>query len=68
MLLKVIFHRIVDYKSVILGFRMFNMISRKHLKPVLATLKSLDIFSLTATLTQIGTSVEGSPRGSFLGV
>ena len=49
-------------KSDIFGFGTSNMISRKDIKPVLASFKNLDIFSLSATLTHNGSSV-GPPPG-----
>ena len=58
-LLMIIFHRVMGCKSDIFGFGTSNMISRKDIMPVLASFKNLDIFSLSATLTHNGSSVEG---------
>ena len=44
-------------KSDIFGFGTSDMISRKEIKPVSASFKNLDIFSLSATLTHNGSSV-----------
>ena len=56
-LLMIIFHRVMGCKSDIFGFGTSDMISRKDIKPVSASFKNLDIFSLSATLTHNGSSV-----------
>ena len=56
----IIFHRVMGCKSDIFGFGTSDMISRKDIKPVSASFKNLDIFSLSATLTHNGSSVEGA--------
>ena len=56
-LLMIIFHGVMGCKSDIFGFGTSDMISRKEIKPVSASFKNLDIFSLSATLTHNGSSV-----------
>ena len=55
----IIFHRVMDYKSIKSTFGIRNVIFRNDLKPILASFKEFHIFSLSATLTQIDTSVGG---------
>ena len=70
MIYKANFHIVFGNKIDKWAFGTFNLLSRKLLKPVSAIFRKLPNFSLSATLTSIGTSVGGgrgyggwSPKG-----